>query len=41
MLGDINKLRFNNRMNNLNKNIFWKIDVAIKMALALRKLHKA
>lgn len=40
MLGDINKIRTSKTLKKLNSNIFWKIDIAIKMVLALKKFHK-
>lgn len=40
MLGDLNKIRFSKQLKKTTNNIFWKIDIAIKITLALRKFHK-
>lgn len=38
MQGDLNKIRFS-KDTDIHKSLFWRIDMAIKMLLALKKMH--
>ena len=40
MEGDLNDIRFDKNFA-LRQNVFWRIDIAIKMLLALKKMHTA